>query len=212
MRKKINEPRPAGSSSKIGAQLLSCLLVGGFFLIPLPGCTVSTLSSMNSRLPVKKVRTPEELLHALKEGLNAGQLGSAEFYKNRIGYEFAKFPENTKNPKEFTYGNDEAVKMDEGLFSGRVVGLKKWTMDNNKRILDVSFPIPGCVKKWQAERIFMEVFEVVPTSVVFGVRPENWYSIYRVSRKYDSREQVVSFFVGEKDDCLQSVIASEIYQ
>ncbi|MNL60258.1 hypothetical protein D3C87_1840560 [compost metagenome] len=85
-------------------------------------------------------------------------------------------------------------------------------MDNNKRILDVSFPIPGCVKKWQAERIFMEVFEVVPTSVVFGVRPENWSSIYRVSRKDDSREQVVSFFVDEKDDCLQSVIASEIYQ
>ena len=198
--------------SKIGALLLGSLLVGGFFLLLLSGCAASTSSAMSLKLPAKKVKTPEELLHALKEGLDAGELGSAEFYKNKIGYEFAKFPENTKSPEKFMYGNDEAVKMDEGLFSGRVIGLKKWTMDNNKRILDVSFSIPGCVKKWQAERIFMEVFEIVPTSVVFGARPDNWPSIYRVSRKYDSREQVVSFFVGEKDDCLQSVIASEIYQ
>lgn len=178
----------------------------------LTGCANGFLFSMAVDLPSKKVQNTEELLQALKEGLQGGRLGDAEFYKGRIGYKFSKFPKDTADAEDFSYDKGEAIEMDEGEFKGERIGIRKWVSEEGDRVLNIDFTTPGCLKKWQVERIFMEQLQDVRSYVLFSERPVNWPETYKISRRLKEKEQIIFFSIGEQDGCLLDVVATEVYK
>ncbi|WP_280810574.1 hypothetical protein [Variovorax boronicumulans] len=183
----------------------------GFLGLMCSGCAFTVHELTVEKSPPLKVQTTAELLSALSEGFDAGVLGDSAFYRRRIGYEFSKFPKNRNDPAEFGYGTGEAIKMDAGEFNGLLAVLAKREIDEKRKIINIEFPTPGCLKQWEVERIFIRQFDNVLETVLFGIRPFDWPRKYKISAKYKNSEQSIILNIGEKSHCLQSVEISEIF-
>ncbi|QNK68161.1 hypothetical protein [Variovorax sp. PAMC26660] len=186
--------------------------VGVMAALLLSACSSSVGYLNSTEFSSKKVQTTENLLRYLSEGFERDLLGKPEFYRRVIGYKLNKLPKNWLDPEEFGYGTGEAVRMDEGDFYGNFILTEKWLGLHGERIMKIKIDTPGCLKQWQVEEIFSKEFTPIPESAVFGVRPENWPVVSKISQFYDAREQIVYIYVGERDKCLLSVSVSEIHK
>ncbi|WP_418125414.1 hypothetical protein [Variovorax sp. 160MFSha2.1] len=189
---------------KIGKTI--CIGLAGVLL----GCA-SGRSWLAGEAPPPKVQTTEDLLSALKDGLDQGVLGNPEFYWRRIGYKFTRFPINRNDPSEFGYGTGEAIKMDEGAFGGSMAGLNKRDVDKKRKVISVGFPAPGCTEYERVEEIFMQPFKYVPENILFAARPIDWPGQYRISKIYKNSEQSITLYIGGSTGCLQRIEATEIF-